>query len=99
MLGREVEIVAGAGDVEIGVGVEAVDEGDALVAQIVLDLEVGVEAIGDAAPVLQVAAELAVQRRLGEIGDVRRHARDGEAALGPQPVLAGNRRRTSRDRP
>ena len=46
MLGGEVEIVHGARDVEIGVGVEAVDEGRALMAQIALDLEVGVEAEG-----------------------------------------------------
>ena len=44
VLGREVEIVHRAGDVEVAVGVEAVDEGRALVAQIALDLEVGVEA-------------------------------------------------------
>ena len=44
VLGGEVEVVDGAGDVEIAVGVEAVDEGGALVAQVALDLEVGVEA-------------------------------------------------------
>jgi hypothetical protein len=43
VLGGEVEIIHRAGDVEIGVGVEPVDEGAALVAQIALDLEVGVE--------------------------------------------------------
>ena len=46
VLGGEVEIVHRPGDVEVGVGVEAVDEADALVAQIALDLEVGVEAEG-----------------------------------------------------
>ena len=82
MLGGQVEIVHRPGDVEVGVGIEAVDEGGALVAQIALDLEVGVEAVGDAGAVLQVAAELAVQRRLRQIGDVRGHARHGEAAAG-----------------
>ncbi len=82
MVGGEVEIVHGARDVEIGIGVEALDEGRSLVAQIALDLEVGVEAEGDALAVLQVAAELAMQRRLGQIGDVGGHARDGEAAIG-----------------
>jgi hypothetical protein len=43
VVGREVEIVHGARDVEIRVGVEALDEGDALVAQVALDLELGVE--------------------------------------------------------
>ena len=99
MLGGEVEIVAGAGDVEIGVGVEAVDEGGALVAQIALHLEVGVEALGDGRRVLQIAAELALQRRLGQIGDVRRHARHRQAALGPHALLERSRRRASRDRP
>ena len=44
MLLGEIEIVHRAGDVEIGVGVEPVDEADPLVAQIALDLEIGVEA-------------------------------------------------------
>ena len=64
MLGGEVEIIHRPRDVEIGIGVEAVDEGAALVAQIALDLEIGVEAVGDRVAVLQVAAEFAVQRRL-----------------------------------
>ena len=47
MVGGEVEIVHRPRHVEVGVGVEAVDEGHALVAQIALDLEVGVEAEGE----------------------------------------------------
>ena len=62
----EVEIVHRPGQVEIGIGVEPVDEGHALVAQIGLDLEVGVEAEGRLVAVLQVAAELAVQRVVAE---------------------------------
>ena len=76
MAGREVEIVHRPGDVEVGIGVEAVDEDRALVAQVALYLEVGVEAPGEAVA-LQLAAELALQRRLGEVSDVGRHARDG----------------------
>jgi hypothetical protein len=49
MLGREIEIIHRAGDVEIGIGVEAVDEGRALVVQIALDLEIRVEAERNAA--------------------------------------------------
>src|SRR6516165_7880884 len=82
MLSREIEVIHRPGYVEIGVGVEAVDKGAALVAQIALDLEIGVEAVGDRTAVLQIAPELAVQRRLRKIGDVRRHAGDGEAARG-----------------
>ena len=40
-------------------------------AQIALHLEIRVEAEGQRLAVLQVAAELAVQRRFREIGDVR----------------------------
>ncbi len=79
MRSREVEIVHGAGDVEIGVGVEAIDEGRALVAEIALDLEVGVEAEAQRIAVLQGAAELALQRLLRKIGDVRGHAGHREA--------------------
>jgi hypothetical protein len=52
----------------------------ALVAQIALDLEIGVEPIGDGMAVLQVAPEFAMQGGLGQIGDVRRHAGDRETA-------------------
>ena len=44
----EIEIIHRAGDVEIGIGVEAVDEGHALMVQIGFDLEVGREGEGDA---------------------------------------------------
>src|SRR5215469_10111662 len=54
VFGREVEIVHCTGDVEIGVRVEAVDKRAALMAKIAFDLEIGVEAIGDGKPVLQV---------------------------------------------
>ena len=80
VLGRKVEIIHRPGDVEIGIGVEAVDKGAALVPQIALDLEIGVEAVGHRAPILQVAAELAVQGGFREIGDMRRHAGHGEPA-------------------
>ncbi len=72
---REVEIVHRARDVEVAVGVEAIDEGRALVAQVALDLEIGIEAEAQRVAVLQRAAELALQRLLREVGDVRGHAR------------------------
>ena len=49
--------------------------------QIALDLEIGVEPIGRPLAVLQVAAEFAVQRGFRQIGDVRCHARHGQAAM------------------
>ena len=79
VLGRKVEVVDGAGDVEIAVGIEAVDERRALVAQIALDLEVGIEREALGRQVLQGAAELALQRLFGEVGDMRGHARHGQS--------------------
>ena len=79
MVRGQIEIIHGAGDVEIGVGVEAVDEAQALMAQIALHLEIGVEAEGDLVAILEIAAELRVQRIVREIGDVRGHARHGKA--------------------
>ena len=79
----EVEVVHRPGDVEVGVGVEPVGEADPLVAQVAFDLEVGVEAEALGRPVLQPAAELVGQARLGQVGDVRRHPRHREALLGP----------------
>ncbi len=76
---RQIEIIAGAGDIEIGIGVEPVDEGRALMAQIILDLEIGVEGKGGLGAVLQFAAEFALQRLLRQIGDMGGHARDAEA--------------------
>ena len=64
MLLGQIEIVHRAGDVEIGVGVEAIDEADPLVAQIALHLEVGVEAEALGVARLQSPAELLGQARL-----------------------------------
>src|SRR5579859_2238446 len=55
-----VEMVDGPRDVEVVVGVEAVDEALALVAEVALDLELGVEGVGLAAGrVAAATAELA----------------------------------------
>src|SRR5258708_4073817 len=58
----QVEVIHGTRDVEVAVGVEAVDEARALVPEVALDLEVGVEAEAQRIAILQVAAELALQR-------------------------------------
>ena len=77
---RQVELVERAGDVEVGVGVEAVDERLALVAQVALDLKLHVEVVGLAVRgVLFPPAEFAVHRGVGDVGDVGHHARDREA--------------------
>ena len=80
VVGGEIEIVHRARQVEIGVGVEALDERAALMAQIGFHLEIGVERERRILAVLELAAELAMQRRVRKIGDVRAHARDREAA-------------------
>ena len=99
VIGGEVEIVHRPRHVEIGVGVEAVDEGYALVAQIALDLEIGVEGEGRRLAVLQIAAELAVQRRLRQIGDVRAPCAPRRGPSSGACPPRDSARRASRDRP
>ena len=76
---REVEVVEGAGDVEVGVGVEAVGERQPLVAQVALDLEVGREGERVVVDVAQAAAELLLHGLVAQVGDVADHARHAEA--------------------
>ncbi len=80
VIGREIEIIHRPRQVEIGIGVETLDEGRALMAQIALDLEVGIEGKGRVVAVLELAAEFAVQGLVRQIGDMRGHARDREPA-------------------
>src|SRR5262245_31956909 len=64
MIRSDIEIVHGACDVEIRVGVEAIDEAQSLVAQITLYLEVGVEAERHLFAVLEIAPEFVMPRRV-----------------------------------
>src|SRR3546814_11502984 len=98
MLLRQVEVVHRPRDVEVGVCVEALHEAGPLVAQVALHLEVRLEAEGQCAAVLQAAAELAMQRRLRPVGDVRGPARDGEAARSEERRVGEERVRTCRSR-
>ena len=82
----EVEIVHRPRHVEIGVRIEALDEDRALVTQVGFNLKIRVEGKGARRAVLEIAPELAMQRALGEIGDVGRHARDAEALAGPRAL-------------
>ena len=81
MVGGDVEIIHRPRQIEIAVGVEALDKGRALVAQIALDLEIGVERERRQLAVLHPPPELAMQRGVREIGDVRGHPRHAEAAM------------------
>ena len=83
----EVEIIHCTRHVEVGVGVEPLHESATLVAQVALDLKVGVEREGRRFAILQLAAELGVQRLIGQIGDVGRHAGHRKPFLGPGPGL------------
>src|SRR5258708_24467126 len=51
---RQVEIIHSAGEIQIGIGVEPLHEADALVAQIALDLEIGIEREGRIVAVLEL---------------------------------------------
>lgn len=79
--GGEVEGVESAGDIEVAVGVEAVDEAAALVAQVALDLETHVEGVEAGGGVFGdlAAAKFTVHAGVTEVGDVGHHTGDGEA--------------------
>src|SRR6185369_13100201 len=62
-VGPDVEVVHRTREIEIRVGVETLHEGDALVAQIALDLEVGIERESRIVAVLEPTTKFAVQRR------------------------------------
>ena len=81
MIGGDVEIVHRPRQIEIAVGVEALDKGRALIAQIALDLEIRVERKRRQLAVLHPPPELAMQRGVRQIGDMRGHPRDAEAAM------------------
>ena len=93
VIGGEIEIIHGTGQIEIGIGVEALHESGALMPQVGLDLKVGIERKRRIVAVLKTAAELAVQCGVRQIGNVRAHARDREpapriGALGEIPPAA-----------
>ena len=73
-------MIDGPGDVEVRVGVEAIDETLALVAQVALDLELHVEGVGGAVGrIFFPASEFAVHAGVAQIGYVGHHTGDGEA--------------------
>ena len=67
--------------------------------QIAFDLEIGVEPEALGVARLQPAAELLGQPGLGQIGDVRGHARHRQPGCGRIAVVHNNRRRANSDRP
>ena len=64
--------------------VEAREEARALVVEVVLDLEVGAEAGRRARRAGAARPNLRAHRLLGQVGDVRDHARDREPDVGPR---------------
>ena len=103
--GREVEVVHRLGHVEVGVGVEALDELAALVREVALDLELGDEVEREVVSVTQPPAELLAHRLVREVRDVADHARDRQSLLrlGAAVVVAARevpgRRGSPGDRP
>ena len=59
----QVKIVHRAGDVEIAVGIKAVDKAKALVAQIALNLKIGVKAKAFGIAILQTTTEFLCKAR------------------------------------
>ena len=83
VLPGEVEVGQRARRVEVGVGVEALDERVGLVAQVALDLELRLgDRVADVVGELQPPAELVVQRRRGQVGDVADHPGHAHAGVG-----------------
>ncbi len=81
MVGGDVEIIHCPRQVEIAVGIEPLDKRRALIAQVALDLEIRVERKRRQFAVLHPPPELAVQRGVGEIGDMSRHPGHREPAM------------------
>ena len=81
MVGGDVEIIHRPRQIEIAVGVEPLDKGRALVAQIAFDLEIRVERERRQLAVLHPPPELAVQRGVRQVGDVCGHPRHAEPAM------------------
>ena len=99
VLAREVEVGQRSRRIEIGVGVEALDEALRLMAQVALDLELGLgEHVADVVRELQPPAELVAERAGGEIRDVADHARDAHAARAARAPCRSSGRPASPDR-
>ena len=99
MVGGDVEIVHRARQIEIAVGIEALDERRALIAQIALDLEIGVERECRQLAILHPPAELAMQRGVRKIGDVRRPSAPPQARDADGCPARNSGRCASPDRP
>ena len=77
---RRVKVIEGAGDEQIGVGIEVVAELVTLMAQVALDFKLHVlRAVGRLTG-LHVAAEFGLHRVVAQIGDVANHSRHAQAA-------------------
>ena len=74
----EVKIVHRARDVEIAVGIKAVDKAKSLITQIAFNLKIGVKSEAFGIAVLQAAAKFLGKPCLRKISDVRGHTGNGE---------------------
>jgi hypothetical protein len=79
VIGCQIEIIHCPRQIEIGVRIEALDERNSLMPQIGLDLEIRIERKSRIRAILELAAELSMQRCVGQVGNVRAHARHRES--------------------
>ena len=102
VLAGEVEVRQRARGVEVGVGVEALDERVGLVAQVALDLELRLgDRVADVVGELQPPGELVVQRHGRQVRHVADHPGHAHAGVGGLPgavVVPALPRRVALDR-
>jgi hypothetical protein len=77
---RQVEVIHRLGDVQIGVGVEAVHELAAAMPQITLHFEIHIEPEAEILLAAQTPPEFFAHRIVAHVGDVSHHARHRQAS-------------------
>ena len=58
MIGRQIEIIHRAGEIEIGIGVKPLNKRNTLIAQIAFNLKIGIERKCRRVTILQIAARI-----------------------------------------
>ena len=79
MPGGDVKVVHRLGDVQVSVGVKAIDELTAAVPEIAFDFEIDREVEAKGVFVAQAAAELLAHGGITHVSDVADHASNGES--------------------
>ncbi|OQC06736.1 MAG: hypothetical protein BWX80_01425 [Candidatus Hydrogenedentes bacterium ADurb.Bin101] len=87
--GGNIEVVHGLGDIQVGIGVEAVHKSLTLVVKIGFHVELALEMIPQLVAVAQRAPELAVHGLVGKIGDMGQHTGNGKSLAWPGTIPVG----------